>query len=45
MKNFKILIPAFLALFFAGCAQPKVYDYSALQSAKPKYILVLMTTN
>ena len=45
MKNFKILIPAFLALFFAGCAQPKVYDYSALQSAKPKSILVLMPTN
>ena len=36
-----------MALFFNACAlsEPEIYDYSALQQAKPRSILVLMPTN
>ena len=36
-----------MALFFSACAssQPEIYDYSALQQAKPRSILVLMPSN
>ena len=49
MKN-KAQIAIFsvcVALFFSACAlsEPEIYDYSALQQAKPRSILVLMPTN
>lgn len=41
------IFSVFVALFFSACAssQPEIYDYSALQQAKPRSILVLMPTN
>ncbi|WP_298703173.1 DUF799 domain-containing protein [uncultured Campylobacter sp.] len=41
------IFSVFVALFFNACAlsEPEIYDYSALQQAKPRSILVLMPTN
>ena len=41
------IFSVFVALFFNACAssQPEIYDYSALQQAKPRSILVLMPSN
>ena len=41
------IFSVFVALFFSACAssQPEIYDYSALQQAKPRSILVLMPRN
>ena len=41
------IFSVFVALFFSACAssQPEIYDYSALQQAKPRSILVLMPSN
>ncbi len=47
MKNNvrNIFLAAFVAMFFSACAEPKIYDYSALLQSRPKSILVLMPTN
>ena len=41
------IFSVFVALFFNACAlsEPEIYDYSVLQQAKPRSILVLMPTN
>ena len=41
------IFSVFVALFFNACAlgEPEIYDYSALQQAKPRSILVLMPSN
>ena len=41
------IFSVFVALFFNACAlgEPEIYDYSALQQAKPRSILMLMPTN
>ena len=41
------IFSVFVALFFNACAlsEPEIYDYSALQQAKPRSIWVLMPTN
>ncbi|WP_306529106.1 DUF799 domain-containing protein [Campylobacter sp.] len=41
------IFSVFVALFFNACAlsEPEIYDYSSLQQAKPRSILVLMPTN
>ena len=41
------IFSVFVALFFNACAlsEPEIYDYSALQQAKPRSILVLMPIN
>ena len=41
------IFSVFVALFFNACAlsELEIYDYSALQQAKPRSILVLMPTN
>ena len=41
------IFSVFVALFFNACAlsEPEIYDYSALQQAKPRSILVLMPTH
>lgn len=41
------IFSVFVALFFNACAlnEPEIYDYSALQQAKPRSILVLMPRN